>query len=155
MSNSQNQHKHFNTLLNSLKTASSAPPSSPSSPSSPLSSSPIGYTHLYLQDSFYPAPEGTDRDKIRVTRDEKTNTVIECMRKIRLGDLNVYSPKREADWRVSVNLEVPGALWPLFYSVLLEFHHAETPPKKSIFLSTAPYRQLDAYAAERPDELLA
>jgi len=108
----QNQHKHFNTLLNSLKTASSATPS-PESPSSQLSS-PIGYTHLYLQDSFYPSPEGTDRDKIRVTRDEKTGTVLECMRKIRLGDLNVYSPKREADWRVSVNLEVPGALAPYF-----------------------------------------
>jgi len=58
-------------------------------------------------DSFYPSTSGSDRDKIRVTRDEKTGTVLECMRKIRLGDLNVYSPKREADWRVSVNLEVP------------------------------------------------
>jgi len=42
-----------------------------------------------------------------VTRDDKTGTVLECMRKVRLGDLNIYSPKREADWRVSVNLEVP------------------------------------------------
>jgi hypothetical protein len=96
---SVNQHKHFNTLLNSLKTASTAP----SSPSA----SPIDYAHLYLMDSFYPSTLGSDRDKIRVTRDEKTGTVLECMRKIRLGDLNVYSPKREADWRVSVNLEVP------------------------------------------------
>ncbi|KIM43005.1 hypothetical protein M413DRAFT_44344, partial [Hebeloma cylindrosporum] len=107
---SVHQHKHFNTLLNDLKTRSSATPSPdshpPSSSSSPLSS-PIGYTHLYLQDSFYSAPEGGDRDKIRVTRDEKTGALVECMRKIRLGDLNVYSPKREADWRVSVNLEVP------------------------------------------------
>ena len=31
------------------------------------------------------------------------------MRKIRLGNLNIYSPKRAADWRISVNLEVPGA----------------------------------------------
>ncbi|KAF7365337.1 mRNA-capping enzyme subunit beta [Mycena venus] len=47
-------------------------------------STPLGYTHLHL-----------------------TGNVIECMRKIRLGDLNIYSPKRAADWRVSVNLEVP------------------------------------------------
>jgi hypothetical protein len=75
----------------------------------------MDYAHLYLMDSFYPSPDGPDRDKIRVTRDEKTGTVVECMRKIRLGDLNVYSPKREADWRVSVNLEVPGE-FPSFVS---------------------------------------
>ena len=43
-----------------------------------------------------------------MTRDEKTGKVLECTRKIRLGDLNVYSPKRAADWRVSVNMEIPG-----------------------------------------------
>ncbi|KAG5653106.1 hypothetical protein H0H81_002253 [Sphagnurus paluster] len=92
---SVNQHKHYNTLLNGLKTASSQP----SHPASPLE-----YHHLYLVDSFYTSE---DREKVRVTRDEKTGTVTECMRKIRLGDLNIYSPKRAADWRVSVNLEVP------------------------------------------------
>ena len=29
---------------------------------------------------------------------------------MRLGDLNIYSPKCAADWRVSVNLEIPGEL---------------------------------------------
>ncbi|KAJ7134469.1 CYTH-like domain-containing protein [Mycena epipterygia] len=92
------QHKHFNTRLNELKNTS-AQPSFPSTP--------LGYSHLYLVDSFYAPEKSHDKDKIRVTRDEKTGTVIECMRKIRLGDLNIYSPKRAADWRVSVNLEVP------------------------------------------------
>ncbi|KAF5382495.1 hypothetical protein D9615_003047 [Tricholomella constricta] len=95
---SVNQHKHYNNLLNNLKTASSQS----SHPASPL-----GYSHLYLVDSFYASDSSHDREKIRVTRDEKTGSVIECMRKIRLGDLNIYSPKRAADWRVSVNLEVP------------------------------------------------
>ena len=90
--------------MNNLKTTS-AQPSHPASP--------LGYSHLYLVDSFYPS-DTNDREKIRVTRDEKTGTVIECMRKIRLGDLNIYSPKRAADWRVSVNLEVPGALGKVF-----------------------------------------
>jgi hypothetical protein len=27
---------------------------------------------------------------------------------LRLGDLNIYSLKRDADWHVSVNLEIPG-----------------------------------------------
>ncbi|KAJ7175742.1 CYTH-like domain-containing protein [Mycena filopes] len=92
------QHKHFNTRLNELKNASTQPG---------FPSTPLGYTHLYLVDSFYPGDNAHDRDKIRVTRDDKTGKVIECMRKIRLGDLNIYSPKRNADWRVSVNLEVP------------------------------------------------
>ncbi|KAF9077505.1 mRNA capping enzyme [Rhodocollybia butyracea] len=94
------QHKHFNTLLNELKITSSQP--------GYASTSPLDYHHLYLIDSFYPSESKPgDRDKIRVTRDEKTGTVTECMKKIRLGDLNIYSPKRNADWRVSVNLEVP------------------------------------------------
>lgn len=100
------QHKHFNTLLNTLKLASTEP----SHPSSPLT-----YAHHFLVDSFYPS----DRDKIRVTRDEKTGTVTGCMRKVRLGDLNVYCPKRRADWRISVNLEIPGELSRRFIQYLL------------------------------------
>jgi len=94
------QHKHFNGLLNELMRISSQP----SHPASPLE-----YKHIKLVDSFY-SPDtgaGAAKEKTRVTRDEKSGTVIECMRKMRLGDLNIYSPKRAADWRVSVNLEVP------------------------------------------------
>lgn len=94
----QREHKHFNTLLNNLKTSSASTPGS----------SPLDYEHLYLVDNFYTSLSGDSREKIRVTRDEKTSTVVQCVKKIRLGDLNIYSPKRGADWRVSVNLEVPG-----------------------------------------------
>ncbi|KII90780.1 hypothetical protein PLICRDRAFT_106409 [Plicaturopsis crispa FD-325 SS-3] len=100
---SVHQHKHFNTLLNKLKTTSEQP----SYPASPLN-----YAHLYLVDSFYNAEDAHSRDKIRVTRDERTGAVTDCVRKIRLGDLNVYSPKRAADWRISVSLEVPGKCLP-------------------------------------------
>ncbi|KIM56760.1 hypothetical protein SCLCIDRAFT_1220024 [Scleroderma citrinum Foug A] len=89
------QHKHFNTMLNHLQ-GMSRPPSNPGSP--------IEYAHLKLVDSFYASD---DRDKIRVTRNEKTGVVQEITKKMRLGDLNIYCPKRSADWRVSVNLEVP------------------------------------------------
>jgi polynucleotide 5'-triphosphatase len=91
------QHKHYNTLLNKLKMQ---PP--------PQATSAIEYKHQYLIDSFYPSDN--DRDKIRVTRDEKTKEVVECLKKVRLGDINIYSPKRAADWRVSVNVEVPGTI---------------------------------------------
>ena len=95
----KSQHKHFNKLLNELRTASSQP----SHPSTPLA-----YDHLHLVDSFYSSEGSSDRDKIRVTRNEKTNEVIESLRKVRLGNLDIYSPKRAADWRISVNVEVPG-----------------------------------------------
>lgn len=68
----------------------------------------MDYAHLYLVDSFYASESTHDRVKTRVTREEKTGNVVECVKKIRLGDLNIYSPKRAADWRVSVNLESPG-----------------------------------------------
>ena len=67
----------------------------------------INYEHLHLIDNFY-APESGRGEKIRVTRDEKTGEVLATVRKIRLADLNIYSPKRAADWRISVNLEVPS-----------------------------------------------
>ncbi|KAJ7600875.1 mRNA triphosphatase CET1 [Mycena floridula] len=89
------QHRHYNNLLNNLKTSSSP------------AGAQMDYNHLYLVDSFYPGESSHSKDKIRVTRDEKTGTVIESMKKIRLGDLNICSPKRAADWRISVNLEVP------------------------------------------------
>ena len=44
-----------------------------------------------------------------MTRDDKTRDVIATVKKVRLGNLDVYSPKRAADWRISVNVEVPGA----------------------------------------------
>ncbi|KAK7690256.1 hypothetical protein QCA50_006911 [Cerrena zonata] len=87
------QHKHFNQLLNNLKT------NQPGHAGSPLQ-----YAHLRLVDTFYPSD---NRDKVRVTRDETTSEVKECMKKIRLGSLDIYCPKRNADWRISVNLEVP------------------------------------------------
>jgi polynucleotide 5'-triphosphatase len=65
----------------------------------------MDYNHMYIVDSFYPTD---DRDKIRVSVDEKTNEVVESIKKVRLGDLNIYSPKRNADWRVSVNMEIPS-----------------------------------------------
>ena len=88
----QKQHQHFNKLLNDLKIKQA--------------DLHIDYEHLHLIDNFFEPDRG--REKIRVTRDEKSGDVRACMRKVRLGDLNIYSPKRHVDWRVSVNVEIPG-----------------------------------------------
>ncbi|CCM02476.1 uncharacterized protein FIBRA_04576 [Fibroporia radiculosa] len=90
---SPKQHQYFNGRLNQLKL------------NPPIPQSPISYAHLHLIDSFY-NPDGS-RDRVRVTRDENTGTVVACMRKVRLGDLDIYCPKRVADWRISVNVEIP------------------------------------------------
>ncbi|KIJ54824.1 hypothetical protein M422DRAFT_153388 [Sphaerobolus stellatus SS14] len=90
------QHHHYNTLLNGL----GVPP-----PSGEVQRTPLKYVHTKLTDSFYAAPDN-GRDKIRVTTDE-TGRIVQCIRKVRLGDMNIYSPKRNADWRISVNLELP------------------------------------------------
>lgn len=95
----QAQHKHFNTLLNELKLKSSQR----GHPSSPLE-----YTHLHLVDSFFQSDDQRNREKIRVTRNDKTGEAIASMQKVRLGSLDIYSPKRSADWRISVNMEIPG-----------------------------------------------
>ncbi|KAI0269807.1 CYTH-like domain-containing protein [Gloeopeniophorella convolvens] len=92
------QHKHYNGLLNKLKEASDKPG---------YHSSPIAYTHTHLVDAFFPSENPRDKEKIRVTRNEKTGEVVASMKKVRLGNLDIYSPKRAADWRISVNMEVP------------------------------------------------
>lgn len=101
----QRQHQHFNTLLNKLKLDNKT--------------NDISYEHLHLIDNFYMPDSG--HEKIRVTRDEKTGLVRACVRKVRLGDLNIYSPKRFVDWRVSVNMEIPGTLPSLFLYYTLVF----------------------------------
>ena len=88
-------------MLNQLE-ASSRQSSHPTSP--------LRYQHTYLKDTFYPSDE-PGGEKIRVTRDEKTGELKECLRKVRLGNLDIYSPKRNADWRISVNVEIPGTFF--------------------------------------------
>lgn len=95
----QEQHAHYNRLLNGrVETTSSS--------SYPYAK--IGYAHTKVVDSFHPSPGSGS--KLRVTTDEKTGVVNDCVIKERLGDLNVYCPRRKVDWRVSVNIETPGPL---------------------------------------------
>ncbi|KAG8917385.1 mRNA-capping enzyme subunit beta, partial [Tulasnella sp. 417] len=68
----------------------------------------IRYEHTRLVDTFYNLPASSGGGKVRVTRDEKTGQIKECVQKVRIADLNVYSPKRKMDWRVSVSIETPA-----------------------------------------------
>ena len=68
----------------------------------------IEYKHLYLVDSFYALPGGNGRDKLRVTRDQRSGNVLQCIVKQRITDLNILCPSSSADWRVSVSVEEPS-----------------------------------------------
>ena len=98
---SQRQHKHFNTLLNRRVEASA---------SSSYTGSPIRYAHTREVDSFHPL---TSNRKVRVTRNQKTGMVERVVEKTRVADMNIMSPKRCFDWRISVSLENQGLSFPL------------------------------------------
>lgn len=77
---------------------------------------PIRYVHTKEIDSFYPSYTDSkeNRTKIRVTRDENTGQLKgdgkPCIQKSRVADMNIYSPKRGFDFRISISVEEPGEL---------------------------------------------
>lgn len=104
------QHHHFNQILNLQ--ASEASHSS-------YTGAPIKYKHTREIDSFYPPPpsassDGHNKTKVRVTRDEKTGQVKNengrpaSIEKTRIADMNIFSPKRGFDFRISVSVEKNG-----------------------------------------------
>ncbi|GAA5884298.1 hypothetical protein JCM6882_002217 [Rhodosporidiobolus microsporus] len=97
-----NQHKSFNRLLNS-RVEETASPSYPSAI--------VRYAHTREVDTFHELPQpGGPRRKVRVTRDQKGVKQPHAVEKVRVADMNVFSPKRRFDWRVSVSLENPAPI---------------------------------------------
>lgn len=66
---------------------------------------PVRYKHVVLIDEFYSG--GNNSERIRVTRDKNTRQIIQSIAKRRVADLEITSPKRKVDWRISVNVEQP------------------------------------------------
>jgi len=78
---------------------------------------PIRYLHTREIDAFYNSQQTTaggavGKTKVRVTRDQATGQVKNdpkaSVRKSRIADMNIYSPKRGFDFRISVSVEEPG-----------------------------------------------
>jgi polynucleotide 5'-triphosphatase len=90
------QHKSFNELLNNRFIETKSPSHRGQC---------IEYKHTYEIDNFYETKHG----RIRVTRDRKTGKIIEggIVQKVRVADLNIYSPNTKLDYRISVNMEIP------------------------------------------------
>ncbi|GAA5943634.1 mRNA triphosphatase [Sporobolomyces koalae] len=92
------QHKAFNQLLNARVVETSHPQ---------YPHARIAYSHTHELDTFHHLV--AEKRKIRVTRDEKKRdpNSWKAVEKVRVADMNVFSPKRWFDWRVSISLENP------------------------------------------------
>ena len=80
------------------------------------------YVHTYECDSFYELSQSAalslpasirgqlnprhSKAKIRVTTDQKTGKELAKIVKVRVADIDVYSPRTAFDWRVSINVEM-------------------------------------------------
>jgi hypothetical protein len=89
------QHASLNVLLNEAVEGSRQTPT------------PLHFYRAKHIDSFYSSRGG----KTRVSRDENGNVVENgVVRKRRIADLNIYSPREAFDWRVSVSVEDPAEM---------------------------------------------
>lgn len=89
-----------------------------SMPQAGLNRIPLSYAHKRERDAFYEVPpqelpplvqnylNPRHKPKVRVTTDQKTGEILAKIIKCRLADLDVYSPRTNVDWRISVNLEM-------------------------------------------------
>ena len=84
---------------------------------------PMAYVHTHECDTFYELSQAgmlslpqsilhtlnsnlrNSKAKVRITTDPKTGNTLAKIVKVRLGDLDVYSPNTEFDYRISINLE--------------------------------------------------
>ena len=82
----------------------------------------MDYVHTHERDRFYELPQAAlaslppsvrphinprHKVKVRVTTNQKTGQQLAKIIKVRIADLDIYSPRTAFDWRVSVNLEMP------------------------------------------------
>ena len=119
----QAQHRSLNVFLNNAllnSQTSKAQPGLVQPADQPRV--PMSYVHTFESDSFFELPQSGvlglpasiraqlnprhPKAKVRVTIDKKTGKEIARIIKVRVADLDVYSPRTPFDWRVSVNIEM-------------------------------------------------
>jgi hypothetical protein len=79
---------------------------------------PLSYAHKKERDTFYEISANElppvvqhnlhprHKPKVRVTTDQRTGEILSKIVKCRIADLDIYSPRTNVDWRISVNLEM-------------------------------------------------
>ncbi|KAG0047960.1 mRNA-capping enzyme subunit beta [Gryganskiella cystojenkinii] len=88
------QHAHFNKILNK-RLEQTRQPGFPGTQ--------IGYKHTKEIDQFFK----NGNEKTRVTLDQADKKVVGIVRKDRIADLDIFSPRNPFDFRITVNIEVP------------------------------------------------
>ncbi|KAI9774227.1 MAG: mRNA-capping enzyme subunit beta [Geoglossum umbratile] len=116
----ESQHKTLNIFLNKAVMDSQSSKSDHSQPAQ-KPRIPMTYVHTRERDSFYELPPHTQntlppsiraqlnprhRAKVRITTDQKSGKTLAKIIKARVADLDIYSPRTQFDWRISVNLEM-------------------------------------------------
>lgn len=116
----ENQHSNMNKFLNKVfqdsQNSQKRPFTDENQPRVP-----INYRHTRECDSFYELSASglnnlplairnslnsrRQNAKVRITTDQQTGATLAQIVKVRLADLDVYSPNTEFDYRVSINLE--------------------------------------------------
>lgn len=110
----------MNGFLNKAFTDSQNPKGRPVAPNT-KPRIPMAYVHTHECDTSYELSQAGllslpqsilqtinlrhSKPKVRITTDQKTGNTLAKIVKVRLADLDVYSPKTDFDYRVSVNLE--------------------------------------------------
>lgn len=119
----QAQHRSLNVFLNNALLNSQTSKAQPGlAQPADLPRVPMSYVHTFGSDSFYEVSQSGvlslpasitaqlnrshPKAKVRVTTDKKTGKEIARIIKVRVADLDVYSPCTAFDWRVSVNVEM-------------------------------------------------
>ncbi|KAL8946531.1 MAG: hypothetical protein Q9222_007083 [Ikaeria aurantiellina] len=113
------QHHALNKFLNQALQRSNAPPLPGEPPRKPRV--PLTYVHKRETDTFYDLSPNAlnalppsiqayldrrNKPKVRITTDQVKNQVTAKIIKVRVSDIEVYSPQTLFDWRVSVSLEL-------------------------------------------------
>lgn len=76
-------------------------------PRLPAQGAKIYFKHTKECDRFYDIGQG---DKVRVTTDQVSKKIVGIVQKVRVANLNVFSPGAPFDYRISINVEMPGKL---------------------------------------------
>ncbi|KAI4250131.1 MAG: hypothetical protein L6R40_000303 [Gallowayella cf. fulva] len=116
----ETQHSLLNKFLNkALLESNPLPPDTPLKQEK--SRVPLAYAHFYETDTFYDlSPNALNilpawihgyldrrfQPKVRISTDTRTGKELAKIIKVRVFDIEVYSPRTPFDWRVSVSLEI-------------------------------------------------
>ncbi|KAL9127652.1 MAG: hypothetical protein Q9217_003520 [Psora testacea] len=119
------QHRVLNGFLNKALIATQAAKPTPHNPNpTPNDRVRMDYKHTKETDTFYDLSQSGllalpqsitsitnhsrsgGKTKVRITHDQKTGKELAKIVKARIADVDIYSPQNQADWRISVNVEM-------------------------------------------------